>query len=269
MTNENLYLIGTVHYDLDGPKRLERLLTQISPDVIALEFHKDLEDLMQERKNLDRKEEEKQVDESLKECGLLMTLKQKRAFLYGQRDINSVIGYEHKVSKAHTDANPKSRLEYIDISFFENGIQEFKDGYNGAMKRMISTLAQVPEIREEFLESLNNGKEGFLQSVRESAEMFYENAEIVEDIVASLRDPTNIEMIKEQMSLQEFQAMNQIYHPKRDDAMSSRIREFYDGGNYKLVAVTGLLHVPGLKSRIPDLEPTVMTLADDYALQKF
>jgi len=262
MTNENLYLIGTAHIDLDGPKRLEGLLTQISPDVVALEFHKDREALMQERKSVDPKEEERQTDEILTEVGLSLTPEQRRVILDGGREMNSVMGYEFNVSKAYADANPKSRLEYIDISLFENGVQEFKDGYIWAMKGMLATIAQEPELKEPFLEMLSKGKYGFLQQSRDGVEMIYKNAEMMEELAEFMRDPETVEAMKEQMPPQTFEAMKQIYHPKRDKAMASRIRELYDGGNQRVAAVTGLLHVPGLKSRILDLDPKTITLAD-------
>lgn len=262
MTNENLYLIGTVHIDIDGSERLGGLLTQISPDMIALEFHKDREALVQERKNIDSKEEERQTDEILTEVGLSLTSEQRRVILDGGRDMNSVIGYELNVSKAYTDANPKSKLEYIDISVFENGVQEFKDGCIGGMKRMFAIIAQEPEMRESFLEMLSKGKDGFLQQIRDNVEMIYKNARMVEELAEFLRDPENVEIMREQMSPKEFEVMNQTYNPDRDEAMAGRVRELYDGRNQRVAAVTGLLHVHGLKSRILDLEPTVMTLAD-------
>lgn len=33
-----LYLVGTIHPDLQGPQRLQRLLPRISPDVVSVEF---------------------------------------------------------------------------------------------------------------------------------------------------------------------------------------------------------------------------------------
>ncbi len=260
MSNENLYLIGTVHIDLDGPKRLEGLLTQISPDLIALEFHKDREALVQERKNINPKEEERQTDEILAEAGLSLTPEQRRVILDGGRDMNSVIGYEFNVSKAYTDANPKSKLEYIDISLFENGVQEFKDGCIGAMKRTFATIAQEPEARELFLGMLSKGKDGLLQQTRDSVEMIYKNAGMVEELAEFLRDPETVEMMREQLPPQEFENINQACNPNRDEVMAGRVRELYGDGNQRVAAVTGLLYVHGLKSRILDLEPTVMTL---------
>lgn len=262
MTNENLYLIGISHIDLKGPERLEGLLKRLSPDIVALEFHKDREALIKQRKSVSPEAEEKETDEILKDVGLSLTPEQRRVMLEGGRDISLVMGYEFNVSKAYTDANPKSRLEYIDISIFENGVQEFKEGYIAAMKGMLAGTAQEPELRENFLEMLSKGKEAFLQQSMEGVNMLYQNAEMMEELAELMRDPETFEVMKEQMPANAVQTLEQIYNPGRDEDMANRINELYNGGSHRLVAVTGLMHTPGLKSRILDLDPTIMTLAD-------
>ena len=262
MTNENLYLVGTAHIDLAGPKRLEGLLNCLSPDIVALEFHKDREFAIEERKKVSPEEEERETDKVLQEVGLNLTIEQRRTMLEGGRDISAVMGYEHKVSKAYTDANPKSRLEYIDISIFENGIEEFRQGYIAAMKGVLTQVAQEPELRKPFFEMLDKGKKGFLEQSMAGVVAIYENAEMMGELAEVLRDPETYEAMKGQLPPNAIQALEQIYNPKRDDAMANKINELYNSGNHRLVAVTGLMHTPGLKSRIADLNPTIMTLAD-------
>jgi len=262
MTNENLYLIGTAHIDLAGPRRLEGLLKRLSPDIVALEFHKDREFAIEERKKASPEEEERETDKVLQEVGLNLTSEQRRTMLEGGRDISAVRGYEHTVSKAYTDANPKSRLEYIDISLFENGVEEFKQGYIAAIKGMLAQIAQEPELREPFFEMLDKGKKGFLEQLMAGVAAIYENAEMIGELAEVLRDPETYEAMKGQLPPNAIQALEQIYNPKRDEAMANRINELYNSGNHRLVAVTGLIHTPGLKSRILDLNPTVMTLVD-------
>jgi len=262
MTNENLYLIGTNHIDLDGPKRLEGLLRQISPDVVALEFHKDNEAMMEQIKSVDPEEEEKKIEELFTEAGLSVTPKQKKTMLEGTMAIRDVTGYEVTTSKAYTDANPNSRWEYIDISFFDKGIQEFRGGCTEAMKSTFAAKVQEPEFREQLLETLSKGKDNYLQKIRARIEMTYKNAIMMEELAKPLRDPETFEAMKEQMPPQAVEAMKQLFHPKRDEAMASRIRELYGDGNQIVAVITGMLHIPGLKSRILDLDPTTMTLAD-------
>lgn len=262
MTNKNLYLIGTVHTDLEGPRRLEGLLKDISPDIIALEFHKDRESLIEQRKSITPEEEEKETDNVLREIGLSLTPKQRKVMLEGGRDICSVMGYEFHVSKAYTSENPKSRLEYIDISIFENGVQEFKGGYIMAMKVMLAATAQKPELRKSFLKMLSKGKKAFLKQSIERANMFYKDTERIEELAELMRCPETFETMKEQMPANAVQALKQICNPQRDEAMANRVNKLYNGSSHRLVILTGLLHAPGLKSRILDLDPTIMTLAD-------
>ena len=48
--------------------------------------------------------------------------------------------------------------------------------------------------------------------------------------------------------------------------MSRRIRELYDEDS-KLVAVVGLAHLPGIMTKIEDLNPKVITLAEYDSIQ--
>jgi hypothetical protein len=262
MTNKNLYLIGTAHIDLKGPQRLERLLKRISPDIVALEFHKDRESLIEERKSVSPEVEEKETDDVLREVGLSLTPKQRKTMLVSGREITSVMGYEFTVCRDYAHANPKSRLEYIDISIFENGVNEFKEGYIAAMKGTLAAIAQEPELREPFLKTLSRGKKAFLQQSMDCVDSLYKNAEMMDELAEFLRDPETFEVMKEQMPQNAIQALEQIYNPQRDVAMANRINELYNSGLHRLVAVTGLIHIPGLKSRILELDPTTMTLAD-------
>lgn len=262
MSNQNLYLVGTVDIDLAGPRRLERILNRLSPDIVALEFHKDREFAIEEWKKVSPEEEEREIDKVLQEVGLGLTPEQKRTMLEAGRVINAVMGYEYTVSKAYTNANPNSRLEYIDISLFENGIQEFKEGYIAVMKGMLAQIAQEPELRNSFFKMLDKEKEGFLEQLMVGVAAIYENVEMMEELAEVIRDPETYEAMKGQLPPNGIQVFEQISNPKRDEAMASRIIELYNSGNHRLVAVTGLMHIPGLKSRILDLNPTVMTLAE-------
>lgn len=260
MTNKNLYLIGTVHTDIEGPRRLEGLLRDISPDIIALEFHKDREDLTNLRKSSE--EEERETDQVLNEIGLILTPEQRSTFLEGGRIISSVMGYELRTCRKYTQENPKTRLKFIDLSIFKNGKQEFIDGYTAALKGMLGQIAQTPELREPFLEILDKGKDRFIQVSQEGFDMLYKNAEMMEEVAELLRDPETFEMYKERLPANAVQALEQIYDPKRDKFMANRAKQLYNNGSHKLATVVGLFHVPGLKSGILDLEPTSMTLAD-------
>ena len=68
MGNRDLYLVGTVHIDLDGRERLDTLLDRLSPSVVALEFHKDREDILLLRKSPE--EEKREINAMIDESGL-------------------------------------------------------------------------------------------------------------------------------------------------------------------------------------------------------
>ena len=50
-------------------------------------------------------------------------------------------------------------------------------------------------------------------------------------------------------------------YPARDEAMSKRVRELYNGKS-RLVAIVGLGHLSGLKTKLEDLDPIVMNLGN-------
>ncbi len=260
MVNKTLYLLGIVHADIEGPRRLEGLLRDISPDTIALEFHKDIEDSRSLRKSSE--EEEREIDQILNETGLTLTPEQRSTLLESVRITNSVSGYELRTCRKYVQGNPKTRLEFIGSSIFENGKQEFIDAYTAATNEMLRRLAQTPELKEPLLEKLGRGKDKFIQESQREFDMMYKNAEMMEELAELLRDPETFEMYKERSPANAVQALKQIYDPRRDESMADRVNQLYNSCSHKLVVVVGLLHVPGLKSRLLGLEPKSMTLAD-------
>ncbi|MDO8460404.1 MAG: TraB/GumN family protein [Nanoarchaeota archaeon] len=257
---KNLYLVGTVHIDIEGPRRLEGILRDISPDTLALESHKDRENLVSLRKSPE--EEEREIDQILNETGLTLTPKQKSIALESGRILNSFMGYESRTCNKYVQDNPKTKLEYIDLSVFKNGRQEFIDGYTAATRGLFEEMVKTPELKEPFLELLNRGKDEFIQASQEGFNEMYKNAEMMEELIELLRDPKTFDMYIKKLPTNAVQALKQIYNPKRDESMANRINQLYNNGSHKLVAVVGLLHMPGLKSRLLDLEPITMTLAD-------
>lgn len=261
MTNKQLYVIGTCHVDLKGPKRLEALLREISPDIIALEFHKDREISLKKKKGfLDR--EDKEMEEILKKSGIPLTPKQKKIILEISRKFNSLTGYEFTTSRNYADTHPDSRLEYIDLSVFRKGFQEFKEVFSGLMSEEFSEIIRDPNARKYFLDRISEGKNAFLQFCVESTDEMYGKMGELSEEYRQASDPEVLKMAKKELTSSEFQAFKQIYNPKRDEAMAKRIAQIYDNGSHNLVAIVGLAHVPGLNAKISDLNPTIITLAD-------
>ena len=259
MVNKNLYLIGTVHVDLEGQRRLEGLLNRISPDIIALEFNEDRENLTELKWSPE--EEEREMEKMVAKLDLALTPNQRKTILECGRIMNSVMGYELRTCKEYIQKNPKTRLEYIDTSVFKNGKQKFMEGYTSAVMGFCEQIAQIPELKKLFLEMLED-KDKYLRKSQEGYNSMYQNSEMMEELAELLRDPETFEDYKEQLPADAVQALEEILNPKRDEFMANRINQLYNSGTHKLVAVAGLLHIPGLKSRTLDLDPTSITLAD-------
>jgi len=259
MSNQNLYLVGTVHIDLDGRERLDTLLEKLSPSDVALEFHKDREGMQLLGKSSE--EVQKELNELIDESGLELNPRQRATLLESGPRISNVMGYEFKSSRDYTQRNPASRLEYIDLSVFTNGKEEFAKGYLEAMKEMFNQLAGEPELSQPLLKRLDCGIDTYLEHLREEIQLAYQNVEAIGELFEMMKDPEAFEMMKEIMPPQAVQALEQTYNPKRDEAMGTKIRGLYDG-NSRLVAVVGLGHLAGLKTILEDLEPRVMTLAE-------
>ena len=259
MNNRNLYLVGTVHYDLDGRERLDTLLDRLSPSVVALEFNKDREDLGALRKSPE--EEQREINAMIDESGLNLNQKQRATLIESGHRIKDVMGYEFKSSVDYTRRNLASRLEYIDISIFANGKEEFIKDYVEAMKGAFKQIAGEPELVKPLLERLDGGIDVYLKHVRGDVQQIYQNVEAMAELFEMIRDPETFEMMKGVMPPQAVQALEQIYNPRRDGAMAGRVRELYDG-NSGLVAVVGLGHLTGLKTKLKDLRPKAITLAE-------
>jgi len=259
MSNRNLYLVGTVHIDLDGRERLDTLLDRLSPSVVALEFHKDRENLSALRKSPE--EELKEIDTIIDESGLNLNPRQRATLIESGHRINNVIGYEFKSSRDYVAKNKDLRLEYIDISVFANGKEEFAKGYVEAMKETFKQIVREPELVKPMLERLDSGIDVYLKHLRGSVQQMYQNAEAMAELFEMSRDQETLEMMKEIMPPQAIQALEQVYNPARDKAMINRVRELYYRKS-RLVAVVGLGHLQELKRKVKDLEPKVMTLAE-------
>ena len=172
------------------------------------------------------------------------------------------MGYEFKSSRDYTHRNPNSRVEYIDISVFVNGKEEFVEGCTEIMKSGFQQVVGEPEIVKLLLERLDGGVEAYLDDLRGQIQQSYQNAEEMAEMLEIFRDPEIFEMMKGAMPPQAVQALEQIFNPQRDEAMETRIRGLYNNQEGTLIAVVGLAHLAGLKIKLEDLEPIVMTLAE-------
>jgi len=257
--SNNLYLVGTIHFDLDGETKLDTLLDRIQPSVVALEFHRDREDMQLLRKS--PKEEETEINKIINEFGLDLNPKQRATLIKSGRKINDVIGYEFRSSINYIRRNPTSRLEYIDISVFEKGKEEFVKGYTEAMKFVFKQIIEEPEITKPLFKMLNEGIDVFLEHLRRNTRWMYQNPEEIGELFEMMRNPKTFKKIKGVMHPLAVQALEQVYNPQRDEVMATKIRELYDGDS-KLVVIVGLGHLVRLETKLRDLKLKVMTLAE-------
>ena len=262
MSNQNLYLIGTVHHDLDGKERLDTLLNRLSPSIVALEFHKDRESFCDVSNIL---EYEKKSEMIINESGLNFNTEQKKTLFESGRRINNVVGYEYLSSKNYVDNNPDVMLEYIDISIYANGKEQFEKGYIEAASSNIKNLKNQPELLKTILDRLDSGIDNYIRCLREDVKQNYQNAETISEIYKVMCNPLTLKMAKDSMPAEAILALEQIYNPVRDVQMAQRVRELYDGVN-RLVVIVGLGHLEGLKNRLARLKPHVLTLAEYDAI---
>ncbi|MEK6899919.1 MAG: hypothetical protein AABX05_02230, partial [Nanoarchaeota archaeon] len=170
MGNQNLYLVGTHHLDLDGEERLTTLLDRLSPSVVALEFHKDRESLVSSKRSYE--EMRKDINERIDEAGLDLSPKQRATIVELDYLDDNVSGYELRVSKDYLQRHPFSRLEYIDLSILEV-CQYFVE----EKKSEFMNIARQPESIEALRENLDQGVLVHLKSRRINIQQFYQDAE--------------------------------------------------------------------------------------------
>lgn len=249
MSNQNLYLVGTVHIDLDGRERLDTLLDRLSPSIVALEFHKDRKDIPPLRKSPE--EEQKEINDMLDESRLDLNSKQRATLIESGHRINDIMGYEFKSSRDYTQGNPASRLEYIDISLYDGKRDEFIKNYLEAMQAEFNKLAELSNRKTRpWLCALERGIDYYENFVRQGIQMTYE------------RGASSFEYLGEvNITSEQQKTLDKIDSEKRNEAMAGKVRELYDE-NSGLVAVVGLNHLAKLKTKLEDLGPRVMTLAE-------
>ncbi|MBR9705778.1 hypothetical protein GOV14_01965 [Candidatus Pacearchaeota archaeon] len=269
MDDPNLYLVGTVHTDLDGEDRLDTLLNKISPSIIALEFHKEREFTRSTGKSPEQEEEEKkEFDLIFNGFGLEFNPRQRETFIEAGNLTSGVMGYEFISSKNYVENNPGTRLEYVDLSIYQNGKKEFQQGYVEALKASFKEMAKRPELIDPFLESLDKGIEVHKNNMKEQTFVEYEEVDIMAELYDMMQDPKAVEEMKQSMPPEAVQSVMQMCNPERDEVMGQRIRRLYDGfngdgKNEKLIAIVGVGHLEGLRRKFRDLNPRILTL-DEY-----
>jgi len=259
MINQNLYLIGTVHIDIDGGKRLDTLLNKISPTIIALEFHKDRDyEILR-----NPVQEEKELDNLIDNSGLNLNSAQKIILKESGKIMSNLMGFEIRSSKNYVANNLASKLEYIDRSIFPEGRDKFMKGYNEALLDSFRQIVEQPELKESLIHLLDGGIDCYLDSIRMGAQIMYNGKEELNELMEFIVIPENLKSLKDTMPADAFKAIEQIYNPERNNAMIKRVRELYAGDSVNSIAVvTGLAHTVALENGLKDLKPKVISLSE-------
>ena len=230
MLNPALHLIGTVHVDPMGTERLDRVLADFSPDVIALEMAKS-----RDRTDSDAVRN-RRVEDLVSSLDLYSEEERaiiKRFCTYVSDD---VWGYELKSSKEYVQKNPKTKLEYIDLDTVNP---------DDLFLLLVSAFKQFLPKKAENVESLISDLKLMV------AVSYFQN-----DIGRPQTELKDIDI--KGMSEKDVQTLAAIYSPKRDDFMAENIRRLYTEN--RVIAIVGVEHLNGLKRRLEDLCPTVLAL---------
>lgn len=261
MNNRDLYLIGTMHVDIDGDIRLRTLLDKLSPNIVALEFHKDLEKFTM--LGMDMDENERKVGEFLGESGLDITREQRRFIAGYIRDLVSPLNFEFRASKEHACANNGVRLDYIDIFPLAHLTpDQFSNLFFVTMRPAIQSVARLlvqNDGRGNFIREMLSGDK-LSELLRQEARSAYRDIESTTNYYDLRMDPNSVESLK----AMQFPGVidSHTFNPHRDKIMAQKIRELYDGKN-RVVSVCGAIHLRGISRELSDLQPTVITL-DKY-----
>lgn len=251
----NLYLIGTIHTDLDGKERLEHVLNKISPSTIALEFHKQME-----KYHIDKSREahDKEVGKLYDESSLNLTPKQRKLALDISYETIIAQDFEFSVSKNYINSHPKSKLHYIDIEMFNTSKKE--KSFQEMLKNDLKRALEDPECRESIMFSLKKGKKFSLDNIRKDTALTYDSVDEYYKFFKRMRNPKELKKLEKELSLSEIEALKVIYSEERDNILASKIQEVYDGKT--LVAIMGFGHLKAIGIKLKDLKPQIMTLAE-------
>lgn len=249
-----LYLVGTFHLDVDGPKRLEKLLNILSPKTIALELNEELKDFIFSREN--REELEKRLDRELRIRDLSFTPEQRRVYLEGEEMLD-IIGYEAEVARLYAASNSETEITYVDC-LREKDIPKTLDP--SVSNR--SSPEEIRETNEVFLSAVSGGLDHYLNGPRFAISQAYSQHR---NLIPILKQELSffLKMSKESRydSLWSDESGQEVrMRLQRDDYIADRIKEDYRDGNKKLVAINGLSHLAGLDLRLSDLNPRIVFL---------
>lgn len=252
MTNQNITIIGTVHIDLDGQERLEKLLEQLKPDVVAVEIsEKRVDKLRAFRKNYEEEAQE-QID-FIRNLNLGFT-EQHLAVLKEVSEQDAKIGgFEYFAPEAYASKHPDTKIILIDTVFQDIEKEILLKVLEENLKRVMS----VPSSRKKFLNQLELGANYLIDKRRKDVKNWYQASGL-----ASLTYDMLLKQNHHSFSAQ-GKLNKRIYNPERDPVMEEHVRKAYSQNPESSIAtVVGEAHLYPFSRRLKDLNPEIMTLAE-------
>src|SRR3989344_2655676 len=260
MSNPNLYLVGTIHFDIDGYMRLATLLELLSPPNVALEFSEDR--LPSDGPAKPTNGNAAQLDQLLEERGLVLTPAQKKTFQEINNRMLSVWGFELKAAQAYVERTPGATLHFVDLSLYRHGKEDFQTGYVQTLESAFQAGMQSPEAKDDLLGLLDKGPDGYWRRYRADIQQAYAiTGSLIHELTAVIGSD-DFEQLKHLFPPNVRRTIDQILNPERNNAMSEGIRRLYNGSDM-VVAVMGLMHLSFVGSMLKDLDPTIVRL-DEY-----
>ncbi|MBN2052035.1 hypothetical protein JW756_00865 [Candidatus Woesearchaeota archaeon] len=269
MKQKRLYLIGTNHKDINGPKRLESILNKLSPNIVAVEISPERIDASKETEQSILSEgidligvtREKIyeafpfLDEEQKEKMLILSLKA------------MVEGYEACVSEEYAQSNPQARMVCIDIAFKMGDRQKFIEGFYEphltSTQNLVDKTQTDEEAQNELKKFLSQDIETLLEIASKGIDEQYSKAQEEGEEYKRLKDSQALELEIQHLSEARKEVRRKIHDKARDETMAEKITQLYSEKDCEcLVAVVGLAHLYPLKEKIEELSPILMTLAD-------
>ncbi len=245
-------IVGTVHMDINGEKRLDYILDKYSPDIVAIELSED----RTRGFPATQKEKESRLEEDIKKANI------------GQGPLNPTLigiakelykasGFEYYSPKKYVDAHPGTRLEYVDLSVFGEGDETGQKAMGELLNNAVKNIP--PQVRAGVDQMMSRmGKDAFIATLQQRVDMAYKMQPLLGLMTPLMRSPRVLDQLNRTYPKESVDVIKKIVSPDRDEYMAKKIRELSPQG--KVLVVCGLLHMKGIKKRLSDLHPRALSL---------
>lgn len=251
--NAAVIIAKTIHSDRHGYDRLTNLYRKMRPRIIALEWS-DARGDVKDNKELDYK----RMHEMILGWNLQLNTRQEGILIEFLKEHNNLGSQVFKASQAYVEQNPECTLHYIDTSVFRNEKKEFQEKYYGIANLHYKAISEDLLSKRKLDAGLASCIE-YLDSVTHDAYSGNIFGIDFKEFYDLLKSEKTWKLVEKEISPKQIESLKEIYDPKRDEEMASKIKELYgkSNGSNKIVAVVGLYHSFGLKERLADINPII------------